>query len=259
MNTNSERPLILVTNDDGVDAKGIHALVEVALSYGEVVVVAPNKPQSGMGHAVTIDKILRLNKVPFAKNIEAYACSGTPVDCVKLAIYEVLKTTPTLLLSGINHGGNQAINVLYSGTMSAAVEGAMEGIPSIGFSLLDFHPDADFSVSQNVADQVIKAALKNSFPKQTCLNVNIPKVSQNAFKGIKVCTQANAYWRDYYEKRIDTNGRPYYWLAGELIHEENDHSCDIHALENNFASLVPTQFNLTAFQAIQELNTWKLS
>lgn len=254
-----KKPLILVTNDDSVHAKGIRCLVEVAKSFGEVIVVAPDKPQSGMGHAVTIDQILRLKQTNAIAGATTYACSGTPVDCVKLAIYEVLHQRPAILLSGINHGGNQASNVLYSGTMSAAVEGAMEGIPSIGFSLLDFNPDADFSASQMVVEKVLENAFNNEFPPNICLNVNIPKVDKTALKGIKICTQANTNWEDCFEKRIDTNGNPYYWMAGEFKLNKTDENSDVFALKNNFASVVPTQFDLTAYKAINQLEKWKLS
>lgn len=259
MNFSSDKPLILITNDDGVTAKGISNLIEVAAGFGNILVVAPDKPQSGMGHAVTIDKILRLTKLNSREGVETYACSGTPVDCVKLAIYEVLKKKPTILLSGINHGGNQASNVLYSGTMSAAVEGAMEGIPSIGFSLLDFDQDADFYNSKKVVKNLLEKVFSNSFPKNICLNVNIPKVAKNEIKGIKVCTQAEASWEDCFEKRIDTNGKPYYWMAGEFAAHKADENSDIFALENGFASVVPTQYDLTAFNAINEIKEWKLS
>jgi len=243
--------LILVTNDDSVYAKGIHALVEVAKKYGKVVVVAPDKPQSGMGHAITIHDPLRLKKSALFGDIEAYACSGTPVDCVKLAVYEVLHRRPDLILSGINHGENSSTNVLYSGTMSAAIEGAMEEIPSIGFSLADFHPEADFSASQVYAEKIIASVLNNEMPKGTCLNVNIPKLSLSEIKGLKVCHQAHAYWADRFEKRIDQFGQPYYWLTGEFSDVDHRENTDLHALKNGFVSIVPTHFDLTAFHFMQ--------
>ena len=201
--------LILVTNDDSIHAKGIMELVTVAIQFGDVLVVAPNKPQSGMGHAITITKPLRLESYGGFEDVEAYSCSGTPVDCVKLGVFEVLKRKPDLLLSGINHGENSSTNVLYSGTMSAAIEGAMEGIPSIGFSLADFNSDADFSATKEVVKAIIPKVLKNGLPKNTALNVNVPKLSFRDLKGIKVCAQAHAYWEDKFDSRMDQFGRPY--------------------------------------------------
>ncbi|MEO9257104.1 MAG: 5'/3'-nucleotidase SurE [Crocinitomicaceae bacterium] len=258
MDASSKKPLILITNDDGITAKGIRSLVEAATPFGDVLVVAPDKPQSGMGHAVTINSILRLDKSSVFGEIESYTCSGTPVDCVKLAIYEVLKKRPTLLLSGINHGGNYATNVLYSGTMSAAVEGAMENIPSIGFSLLDFDANADFTASKEIVKKVIESALANPFPENICLNVNIPRLSTDKIKGIKVCSQAKAFWEDQFEKRYDTNNKPYYWLAGEFTSSIQEENTDIYALENGFASVVPIHYDMTAYHTLTSLNKWKL-
>ena len=247
------RPLIFITNDDSLLAKGIASLVEAARPFGDIVVIAPDKPQSGMGHAITIHDILRLYPSDIFEGIESYSCSGTPVDCVKLGIYEVLHRKPDLLLSGINHGANTSTNVLYSGTMSAAVEGAMEHVPSIGFSLDDFGYDADFTVAKMVAAQLIPAVLKSGLPKGVCLNVNIPNVTPEGFKGIKVARQAYAFWEDKFDKRVDQFGRTYYWLSGEFNAKENEEDTDLHAMENGYASVVPTQFDLTAHQSIQLL------
>src|SRR5690554_3982911 len=202
----NDRPLILVTNDDGIQAKGIRNLVEAVGEFGDIVIVAPDKPQSGMGHAITVNNVLRLDPSPLYKGMTAFSCTGTPVDCVKLAISEVMHRKPDLLVSGINHGENSASNVLYSGTMSAAVEGAMEDIPSIGFSLLDFDSDADFSGSQWAVKEVVGRALSGEFPKSICLNVNIPQLKTEEIKGIKVCRQAKAYWKDSFDKRQDQFG-----------------------------------------------------
>ena len=248
------KPLIFVTNDDSIYSNGIDALVQVAATFGEVVVVAPNSPQSGMGHAITINDPLRLMENNRWGGIKAFSCSGTPVDCVKLAIYEVLHQKPDLILSGINHGSNAATNVLYSGTMSAAVEGALEGIPSIGFSLDDFEANADFSLAKYVVRQVIETALKNELPKGVCLNVNIPKVSNEEYKGIKVCRQAHAYWDDRFDKREDQFGRTYYWLTGDFNQHEPGKDTDLYYLSQNYATIVPTQFDLTAHETLTELN-----
>ena len=247
------RPLIFITNDDSLHAKGIAALVDAARSFGEVVVIAPDKPQSGMGHAITINHPLRLEKSDIFHGIDAFACSGTPVDCVKLGVYEVLHRKPDLVLSGINHGANSSTNVLYSGTMSAAVEGAMEHIPSIGFSYCDYDPDADFSAAQWVASQLIPKVLEKGLPTGVCLNVNIPKGSVNELKGIKVCRQAYAFWEDRFDKRLDQFGRPYYWLTGTFDEREDATDTDLYFLDEGFATVVPTQFDLTAHQTIQSL------
>lgn len=251
-----KRPLILVTNDDGIGAKGIKSLVEAAEEFGDVVIVAPDKPQSGMGHAITVNDVLRLYEVPFNGH-RAYMCSGTPVDCVKLANDEVIKGFPDLLISGINHGENSSTNVLYSGTMSAAIEGSMSGVPSIGFSLLDFDPDADFTASKWVAKELIRQALSNSFPKNICLNVNIPQMTKEEIKGIKVCRQANAFWQNSFVKRKDQFGSPYFWLKGEFNREDWSEDSDIWALDNGFVSVVPTQYDMTAYHALSEVNKWK--
>ena len=252
---NENRPLIFVTNDDSLFAGGIAALVEVARNYGDVVVIAPDKPQSGMGHAITIHDPLRLTRSEVFKGIEAYSCSGTPVDCVKLAVYEVLHRKPDLVLSGINHGLNASTNVLYSGTMSATVEGAMEHIPSIGFSYGDFAPDADFSAAKHVAHQVIPAVLRHGLPTGICLNVNIPKGPAEALKGVEVCRQAYAFWEDRFDKREDQFGRPYYWLTGSFDAREDATDTDLYFLDQGYATIVPTQFDLTAHQAIANLKT----
>jgi 5'-nucleotidase len=253
-----KRPKILVTNDDGITSKGIVSLISVAKSFGDVLVVAPDKPQSATGHSITIHHPLRLNKFEGFENIEAYSCSGTPVDCVKLAIYELLNSKPDLLLSGINHGENTSTNVLYSGTMSAAVEGAMEGIPSIGFSLANFSADADFTASQWAAHEVISEALKNKIPLNTCLNVNIPDISVSEIKGFKICRQAHAFWADRFEKREDQFGKPYYWLTGEFSNVDQHEDTDLAAMKNGYVSIVPTHFDMTAYSVLDELKNWNL-
>lgn len=251
------KPLIFITNDDGISSKGIRSLIEVATAFGEVIVVAPDKAQSGMGHAITVNQILRLEKALLFDQIEAYTCSGTPVDCVKLGIYEVMHRKPDLILSGINHGANTSTNVLYSGTMSAAVEGAMENIPSIGFSLCDFDSDADFSEAQRIAVQVIEQSLSNNFPNHVCLNVNVPKKGMEPVKGIKVCQQAHAFWEDRFDKRLDQFGKPYYWLTGQFLDEDPTQESDLYAIKNGFASIVPTQFDMTAHAFINHFKNWE--
>ena len=248
--------LILITNDDSVNAKGIRSLIQTAKQFGRVVVVAPDKAQSGMGHAITINHPLRLNRVDLFDGIESYSCSGTPVDCVKLAIYEVLKCKPDLLLSGINHGENTSTNVLYSGTMSAAIEGAMEGIHSIGFSLADYASDADFSACQPFIEKIIIKTLDSGLSANTCLNVNFPNLSIDKIKGIRICSQAHAFWADRFDKRLDQFGNPYFWLTGDFAEVNPKENTDLEALKNGYVSIVPTHFDLTNYQAIKTLEDW---
>ncbi len=257
-NKMEKKPLILITNDDGITANGIKNLVNAMRPLGRIVVVAPDKPQSGMGHAITIHEPLRLNKSDQFEGIEAYTCSGTPVDCVKIALYEILKARPALIVSGINHGSNAATNILYSGTMSAAVEGAIEDIPSIGFSLLDFDANADFEGSGYYAHKIAKEVLKQSLPKNTCLNVNIPKGPLKQIKGTKVCRQGKAFWDDQFIKRQDPFGKDYYWITGDFSVTDHGEDTDMWALDHQYVSIVPTQFDMTAFSLISQLNEWDL-
>ena len=258
MSQDTTRPLILVTNDDGVTARGIRNLVESIADLGDIVVVAPDSHQSGMGHAITISNILRMSPHDFGMDgVEAYKTSGTPVDCVKLAIYKILKRKPDVLVSGINHGSNASINVIYSGTMSAAVEGALEGIPSVGFSLCDFAEDADFRASRNVTRTVTKQVLAHGTPKGTCLNVNIPKVAPEDLKGMKVCRQGAGHWADSFEERQAPGGRTYYWMTGNFTDVDKGEDTDEWALKNGYVSVVPVQYDLTAHHAMTELNEWE--
>jgi len=255
---NKPRPLILVCNDDGYHAKGIHALVEVMQDFGQVLVVSPSRPQSGMGHAITINQPLRLQETRAFGETEAYSCSGTPVDCVKLAIYGILKRKPDLIVSGINHGANFSVNVLYSGTMSAAVEGAIEGIPSIGFSLLDHSQNADFSASKEIAAKVVRHTLDKGMTKNTCLNVNIPAISIDRIQGIRICRQGAGHWEDEFIERQDPTGHPYYWMSGSFGEMDNSEDTDNWALRHDYASIVPVQYDMTAHQEIKRLKEWEL-
>lgn len=251
----SEKPLILVTNDDGVTAPGIRHLIKIMKEFGEVVVVAPDSPQSGMGHAITITDNLYCDKIETEGNdYEEYSCSGTPVDCVKIATQEVLKRKPDLCVSGINHGSNSSINVIYSGTMSAAVEAGTEGIPAIGFSLLDYAMDADFRPTTEFVRKITKYVLETDLRPGTVLNVNIPKLKAKDIKGIKVCRQAKAHWEERYDKRQTPQGRDYYWLTGEFINEDVGEDTDEWALANGYVSVVPIQFDLTAHAQINKLS-----
>lgn len=252
------QPVILITNDDGITAPGIRNLVAAVKDLGKIVVVAPDKPQSGMGHAITIGHPLRLHSVDTFQDIEAYQCTGTPVDCVKLAVDKVLHRKPDICLSGINHGANHSINVIYSGTMSAAVEAAIESIPSIGFSLLDYSIDADFTAARRYARLLVEKMLKNSFDKHTILNVNFPAVDDKLIKGIKICRQAYAKYEEDFIERNDPHGRKYFWLTGEFVNFDKGRDTDVWALKNNYVSVVPVQFDLTNYVLKAKLEkNWK--
>ena len=253
------KPLILVTNDDGITAPGIRALISVMSEIGTVIVVAPDKPQSAMGHAITLNSTLFINKVSKENaEITEYSCSGTPVDCVKLAVNEILHRKPDLCVSGINHGSNSSINVIYSGTMSAAVEAGIEGIPAIGFSLLDYDWNADFDAIKPSVKKITLEVLEKGMPSNVVFNVNFPKLEENEIKGIKICRQAKAIWMEKFDKRITPQGKDYYWLTGEFVNQDKGEDTDEWALENGYISVVPVQFDLTAHHTIQQLNTWNL-
>ncbi|WP_223032821.1 5'/3'-nucleotidase SurE [Hanstruepera marina] len=253
----AKKPLILVTNDDGISAPGVRALIDVMKEIGDVVVVAPDSPQSGMGHAITINSTLHLEKVIIDDGKQAeYSCSGTPADCVKLAVNEILDRRPDICVSGINHGSNSSINVIYSGTMSAALEAGIEGIPAIGFSLLDYNYNANFEGTKKIVKSIVENALEHGIPKDVVLNVNFPNLSEDKIKGIKICRQAKANWEEEFDKRKTPQGKDYYWLTGKFVNLDKGEDTDEWALENGYVSVVPVQFDLTAYQAIQQLNTW---
>jgi len=253
----NERPLILISNDDGITAPGIRALVETMKPLGDIVVIAPDSPQSGMGHAITITRPLRLHKSDvFGKDVLAFQCSGTPADCVKLALDKVVDRKPQLLVSGINHGSNASINVLYSGTMSAAVEGAIDGLNAIGFSLCDYSFEADFEASKTYVRKIAENVLLHGLPKDTLLNVNVPNVQKKDIKGIKICRQARAKWVEEFDERRDPNGRKYFWLTGQFSLLDHDEKTDEWSLKNDYISVVPVQFDLTAYNALKTLESW---
>ncbi len=249
------RPLILVSNDDGITSKGIRVLVSVMKKLGDVVVVAPDSPQSGMGHAITIGQTLRLYAEDIFEDVLAYKSSGTPADCVKLAKHHVLKDRkPDLVVSGINHGSNTSISVLYSGTMSAAIEGALEGLPSIGFSLCDFSSKADFSHIEEWVEKIARQVLEHGIPKGIALNVNFPPKRNEDIRGIKICRQADAKWQEEFVERFDPTGRKYFWLAGNFVNFDKGEDNDEWAIANNYVSIVPCQYDLTAHHAISYIN-----
>ena len=254
----SKRPLILVTNDDGISAPGIRTLISAMNELGDVIVVAPDSPQSAMGHAITINSTLQCNQVKIDEGPQIeYSCSGTPADCVKLGINEILDRKPDICVSGVNHGSNSSINVIYSGTMSAAVEASIEGIPAIGFSLLDYSWNANFNEIKKYLINITKQALLNGIPKGNALNVNFPKLKEKDIKGIKICRQANAYWVEKFDKRVNPQGKEYYWLTGEFINKDNGHDSDEWALANGFISIVPVKFDLTDHENISYIKKWK--
>ncbi len=248
-----KKPLILVTNDDGIHAPGIRSLIGIVREFGHVVVVAPDKPQSGMSHAVTVASPIRYKMIHKEDGYAEYSCSGTPVDAVKLGEKVVLKARPDLVVSGINHGSNAGINILYSGTMAAANEAAMIGVPAIGFSLLDHSHNADFKPGESYIRKIISQVLQNGIPKYTCLNVNIPAVPADQIKGIKVCRMGKGYWDELLEERFDPGNKPYYWLAGSFVSIDAEEGTDEWALQNNFVSVVPIQLDMTAHSVINQL------
>lgn len=257
----NEKPLILVTNDDGITAPGLRALIQFMNEIGEVFVVAPDSPQSGMGHAITVDAALFCEKVKIdngPQNDREWACSGTPVDCVKLAINRILPRKPDLVVSGINHGSNSSINVIYSGTMSAAVEGGVEGIVSIGFSLCDFSYSADFFAARKFIQKIVKKTIESKITKGLVLNVNIPKLPESKIKGIRVCRQAKAVWQEDYDERKNPRGKSYYWLTGKFVNLDSGDDTDERALEQGYISVVPIQYDMTAHNYISVLDTWNL-
>lgn len=258
---NDDELIILITNDDGITAPGIKNLVEAVQGLGRIVVVAPDKPQSGMGHAITIGVPLRLNKVEdMFEGAEAWQTTGTPVDCVKLAVDKVLHRKPDICLSGINHGANHSINVIYSGTMSAAMEACIESIPSIGFSLLDYRFEADFSGAKHYVRKIVSSLLKTKMDKHLLLNVNIPAVPLNELKGVKICRQAYAKYEEDFTERIDPHDKKYYWLTGEFVNFDKGDDTDVWALQNNYLSIVPVQFDLTNYELKKDLEkNWNIN
>lgn len=253
----NKKPLILVTNDDGINAPGLKALTEVMNEIGEVVVVAPDRPQSGMSHAITINSPLHINEIKNNNSTnKVFTCSGTPADCVKLGVNEILTVKPDLCVSGINHGSNSSINVVYSGTMSAAIEAGIQGLPAIGFSLLNLKWNANFDNIKEHIKIITLNTIKIGLPKKVVLNVNFPNVSYEEIKGIKICRQANTYWIEKFDKRKNPLGRNYFWLTGEFVNNDKRNDTDEWALSNNYVSIVPTQFDFTSEIGIKKLNNW---
>ena len=254
-----EKPFIFITNDDGYNAKGLNALIDALRPRARMLVVAPETGQSGMSHAITMGKPLFLRKVRDEEGLEVYACSGTPVDCVKMAFDSVMTENPVLALSGINHGSNSAVSVIYSGTMGAAMESSLYNIPSVGLSLLDHSPDADFTGAVKYGMKVIDRVLnEEEIELPMCLNVNIPDIPAGEIRGIRVCRQNKGYWREEFERRQDPRGRDYYWLTGAFLNqEEHAEDTDEHALQNGYVSVVPIQVDLTHYGQLDAMDRWK--
>jgi 5'-nucleotidase len=254
---NQVKPLILVTNDDGVLAPGIQFLASVAAEFGEVVMVAPNEGMSGMGHAITIKTPLRYRKLHANGHSVVFSVEGTPVDCVKLAMRKILRRHPDIILSGVNHGSNASVNIIYSGTMAAAFEGAMAGIPSVGFSLLDYDPRAPMEHLKPMMASIISSVIKNGLPPNVCLNVNIPAGGDSKpIRGIKWCRQALGYWKEEFDERIDPHEQPYFWLHGEFVATDKGADTDLVALGNQYISIVPVHFDFTASSAFNTMKSW---
>ena len=252
-----EIPLILITNDDGIHAPGLRKLIEIAREFGDVAVVAPDKPQSGMSHAITVSSPLRLFKIDEGDGYVEYSCNGTPVDSIKLGEQVVLGDKPTLVLSGINHGSNASVNIIYSGTMAAVIEATIDGIPAIGFSLNDYSRNADFNAVDDYVRTIIRNVLDNGLPAGTCLNVNLPAVPKKEIKGIKVCRQASGRWAEVFDERLDPHNRRYFWLTGVFEDGDTSPDTDSWALANNYVAVVPVHYDLTAHKAIEEIKEWK--
>lgn len=250
------KPYIFITNDDGVDAPGIQTLIKLMTNIGKVVVVAPDGARSGMSNAITVQHPLRYTLLSDTDDCTIYSCTGTPTDCVKLGLDQIVTRQPDLLVSGINHGSNAAINVIYSGTMGAALEGAEKGIPSIGFSLCDHRMEANFTHFSPYILEICQQVLKNKLPRSVCLNVNAPIGTP---KGMKVVRQCAGQWIKEFEARKDTYGRPYFWVTGEFENKQpNDTDTDEWALANGYISIVPTQTDMTAYGMMENVKKWGL-
>jgi len=252
---NYSRPFILISNDDGIHAPGILALLEVAQEFGDVVVVAPDSPQSGMGQAITFDKPLRVYKSQLHDGRAGYACNGTPADSVKMGLGVLLSRMPDLVLSGINHGLNTSISAVYSGTISAAREGAIHGFPAIAFSLDNNSHEADFSAAKAIVRVIIQQVLEQQLPKGQLLNVNIPNLPLEQIKGIRSVRQGKGHWVEDFQKHTDKHGHEYYWLSGRFISLDSGEDTDIHAIDNGYVSVTPLQHDLTHYPLLESLQS----
>lgn len=252
------KPLILISNDDGINAPGIRFLIILMRKIGDVVVVGPEGAQSAMSHAITIKTPLRFKTIEESKSYKEYSLNGTPVDCIKFGLHQLMERKPDIIVSGINHGSNASINIIYSGTMAAATEGAMGGIPSVGFSILDYDTDANFNFASKYITKIVNKVLAEGLPKNIALNVNFPKYNGSEYKGIKVCRQADAYWKEDFDERFDPrDGKPYYWLKGTFTVHENTEDTDEWALKNYYVSMLPVKFDFTAHDKIKQFKNFE--
>lgn len=253
MNNQKKRPLILIANDDGYQAKGIQELAKAASQTGSVVVMAPDSPRSGFSTCITSEHPVSYKKISETDNIEIYGCTGTPVDCIKLALLELAPQVPDLILSGINHGSNAGINAHYSGTMGAVFEGCMKRIPSIGFSLCDHRPDADFTPALPWITKIIQEILKNGLPEGVCLNVNFPE--QAPYKGLKICTQDIGIWEnEWFKTPVPPRNKEVFWITGSYRSlKKDDENTDNWALDHGYVAVSPLQIDMTAYASMKEL------
>lgn len=253
-----KKPLIIIANDDGYRANGFYKLIELMRRFGEVIAVSTEKPMSGQSHSITSHDPMRVHLAAEDVDYKLYVCTGRPVDCIKIAYTFAEGRMPDLVVSGINHGSNASVNVIYSGTMGAAIEACMDGVPAIGFSLLDYSSKADFSHVDKYVNELTAKVLEEGLPKGVCLNVNIPKLSEEAIKGVKICRQAKGHWNQSFEPRKDPFGRDYYWLTGFFVEEEDAEGTDIWALKNNYVSVVPVMLDMTSYDSLDMLKKWEL-
>lgn len=256
MNKQNTRPLILVSNDDGYLAKGINSLIEVLSEFGDVVAVAPHTGRSGKGCAITSEVPITLKKVKSEQGVDIYSCTGTPVDCVKVAFEAVLTRKPDLVVGGINHGDNSAVNAHYSGTMGVVFEGCMKGVPSVAFSLCSHDADADFAPTLPYIRRIVGEVLQRGLPVGSCLNVNFPDAP--SYSGLKVCRQANGEWVNEWEAHNHPNGNAWYWLTGSFACSDTDTDADKVALDNNYVAITPTKIDLTDYTLLNEMKDWNL-
>lgn len=251
------KPLILVTNDDGIYSPGIYFLQQEVAKIGRTIVFAPESEKSAVGHAITISDPIRIRELSRRNGFSGYAVGGTPADCVKLGVKAILDIPPDIIVSGVNLGSNMGMNILYSGTVSAATEGVILGIPSIAISV-DSHKEPDYTVAAKICAKFVKIVLENGIPKGTALNINVPNVKEDEIKGVRLTKQGHSYYEEDFDRRVDPRERIYYWMDGRLIPSENDLELDDIAVQENWISVTPLHYNLTDLQSFNELRNWEI-
>lgn len=252
-----DKPRILISNDDGFQAKGLKKLTDLMRQIGDVMVISTEQPMSAQSHSMTIREPLRVNMLEKEEGYVKYVCNGRPVDCIKIGYQYFMTEKPDIVVSGINHGSNASTNVVYSGTMAVAVEACMDGIPAIGFSLDCYKADAYFDHLDEYIVDFTKRILRDGLPAGVCLNVNFPAFSEEKIKGVKVCRQADARWTEKYERRVDPFGHDYFWLTGEFVEQGKNDNTDVKALKDNYVSVVPTKYDWTAYEVVDNFKTWE--